>query len=74
MEQAVIFTRDRQTSFPHVSQMIPPEAELDTMRLCDIEADPWVFMDRLDVAFPRRTAGGGSATRSSARLDAHEFV
>jgi DNA-binding response OmpR family regulator len=40
MEPAVIFARDHQASFPHALQMMPAEAELDTLRIGDIELDP----------------------------------
>ena|ERR1700722_4657211 len=40
MEQAVISATDQQVSFSRVLQMMPPETELDTMRVGDIELDP----------------------------------
>jgi two-component system KDP operon response regulator KdpE len=40
MEQTVVFATDHQVSFPRHSQMTPAEAELDTMRIGDIELDP----------------------------------
>jgi two-component system KDP operon response regulator KdpE len=40
MEQAFIIARDHQASFSHYSQMTPADAELDTMRIGDIELDP----------------------------------
>jgi two-component system KDP operon response regulator KdpE len=40
MEQAVIFATDHQVSLPRAFQMTPPEAELDAMRIGDIELDP----------------------------------
>jgi two-component system KDP operon response regulator KdpE len=40
MEQAVIFARDHQVPFPRGSQATRAEAELDTMRIGDIELDP----------------------------------
>jgi two-component system KDP operon response regulator KdpE len=40
MEQAVIFTSDHEAMFPHTSQMMPAEAELEAMRIGEIELDP----------------------------------
>jgi two-component system KDP operon response regulator KdpE len=40
MEQAGIFARDHQALFPFASQMTPAEAELDAIRIGDIELDP----------------------------------
>jgi len=40
MEQAVLFATDHQVSLPRAFQMSPPEAELDAMRIGDIELDP----------------------------------
>jgi two-component system KDP operon response regulator KdpE len=40
MEQAGVFVRDHQASLFHASQITLAEAELDTMRIGDIELDP----------------------------------
>ena len=40
MEQAVIFATDRQVSSSCAFQLKPPDAELDTMRIGEIELNP----------------------------------
>jgi two-component system KDP operon response regulator KdpE len=40
MEQSAIFATDHQVLSARAFQMMPPEAELDTMRIGDIELDP----------------------------------
>jgi DNA-binding response OmpR family regulator len=40
MEQAVIFATDRQVSSSCAFQLRPPDAELDTMRIGEIELNP----------------------------------
>jgi DNA-binding response OmpR family regulator len=40
MEQSVIFATDRQVSSSRAFQLKPPDAELDTMRIGEIELNP----------------------------------